>query len=242
MAKVRADEVDKYSSGTNYFKLQNDGDVAKVRIMYTSAEDVTPLSVHMVTLNGSQYPKPVNCLRTGYNSPVSECPFCRDNISPRIVKIWVPVYDIDHDNVQLWERGRPYISKFVNMCNRFPNLVGRVTEIERHGAKGDKKTDYDIYPGNDDGTTLDDLPEILDPVGTAVLDKSAEEMEEYIDTGSFAPDDEEDSRPIRRGSSARDSQRRDAAPGRDDADRRDDTDRRDRRTPARRGDMRRDRF
>ena len=70
--------------------------------------------------------------------------------------------------------------------------------------------------------TLEDLPEVPNPLGGLVLDKSAEDMDFYLESGYFPPDgDDEDEQPVRR----RESRDRD----RDDAPRR--------RTPGRRGDV-----
>ena len=55
-----------------------------------------------------------------------------------------------------------------------------------------------------DGTTLEDLPEIPQVLGTIVLDKSYEDMADYIETGSFPPDE---STPARRHSAREEGSR-----------------------------------
>ena len=61
-----------------------------------------------------------------------------------------------------------------------------VFEIERHGKKGDTQTTYEIYEVGSDGTTLQDLPEVIEPLGNIILDKSYDELDSYVRTGSFA--------------------------------------------------------
>ena len=109
MARFRADESDKYggSGGTNYFSLQNDKDVARVRFMYNSAEDIECYAVHEIEIDGKK--KYVNCLRE-YNQPVDTCPCCAAKMFQR-VKLFIPLYNIDEDRVQLWERGKSFIQK-----------------------------------------------------------------------------------------------------------------------------------
>ena len=75
------------------------------------------------------------------------------------------------------------------LCARYSSadipLVGHIFEIERHGKKGDTGTQYEIYETGADKTKLEDLPEVPDVLGTIILDKTADEMLEFLDTGSF---------------------------------------------------------
>ena len=75
MAKFNADTVDKYGGhgGAGYFSLKNDKDVARVRFLYNSADDIEGYAVHEVEIDGKK--RYVNCLRE-YNQPLDTCPFC----------------------------------------------------------------------------------------------------------------------------------------------------------------------
>ena len=42
-----------------------------------------------------------------------------------------------------------------------------------------------MYAGENDGTTLDDLPEVPDPIGTIILSKTFDELTNFVNTGSF---------------------------------------------------------
>lgn len=194
MARFKYQDADKYGGqgGAGFFALRNDKDVARVRFLYNSVDDVEGYAVHQVELEGKK--RYVNCLRD-YNQPKDVCPFCKANMYTQ-AKLFIPIYNIDEDKVQVWERGKKFISKISSICARYPNVVSHVFEIERNGQKGDTSTTYEIYEVDKDETTLEDLPEASDPLGSMILDKSADDMEFYLDNEYFPPDG--DSAPIRR--------------------------------------------
>ena len=182
MPRFRADEVDNYggSGGGGFFSLKNDKDVARVRILWNGIEDVEGYAVHEVMVNGKKRFK--------------EHKF-------QTVKLYVPIYDIDEDKVKYWERGKKFMSKLTSLCARYSSedepLVSQVFEIERNGKQGDTNTTYEIYPvGHHDNTTLEDLPEARPVIGNLILDKTAEELEYYLDNGEFP--DAEVEEPLRR--------------------------------------------
>lgn len=194
MARFRYDEADHYGGqgGTGFFSLKNDKDVALVRFMYNSVDDVEGYAVHQVEIDGKK--RYVNCLRE-YNQPKDVCPFCRANMFTT-AKLFIPVYNIDEDKVQMWERGKKFISKISSICARYPDVVSHKFEIERNGKKGETTTTYEIYEVGKDETTLEDLPDVANPLGSIVLDKSADDMEFYLDNEYFPPEGEE--APVRR--------------------------------------------
>ena len=204
MARFNTETAERYGGqgGAGYFSLKNDKDVARVRFMYNGIEDVEGYAVHQVELDGKK--RWVNCLRE-YNEPKDKCPFCRQNMFTS-AKLFVPLYNIDEDKQQIWERGKKFISKISSICARYPNVVSHVFEIERNGKKGETTTTYEIYEVEKDETTLEDLPEVSSPLGTVVLDKSADDMEFYLENGYFPPDG--DDAPIRRRSEEADPENR----------------------------------
>lgn len=200
MGRVSFNEMDNYKSEGNasYFRLKNDKEVAQVRFMYNGIDDVEGVAVHTVDVPGSQYGKDVNCLRA-YNEPLDECPLCKAGYKPK-VKIFVPLYNLDANEVQIWTRSKAYGSTLSSICSRYAkkgNLVNNVFEIERNGAKGDKQTQYKEYQIDNDDTELEDLPEAPDPIGTVVLDKSYEDLEYYVQHKEF-PGSGSSDEPIRR--------------------------------------------
>lgn len=214
MARFRADEANNYGGqgGGGFFSIAKNKGIKQVRFMYNSIDDVEGFSVHKVKVNGKD--RYVNCLRD-YNSPKDDCPFCRESY-PVQAKLFIPVYNIEEDQVQIWDRGKTMFEKIAGLCARYANnknMVQNVFEVERHGEPNDMKTTYEIFQVGDDDTTLEDLPEynpILGPKGL-VLEKSFEDMEYYLEAGEFPPteddtDDVEEEAPRRR------EGRREAAP------------------------------
>lgn len=213
MGRVRYDEVDKYGGqgGAGFFSLKDDGDTARVRFMYDGVDSIEAFAVHQIEGEDGRK-RYVNCLRD-YRDPIDKCPFCREKKQTQ-VKLFIPVYNVDEDKVQIWERGKKFVQKMVSICSRYSNsdtpLCSHTFDIERSGKKGDTSTTYEIYPADKDNTTLEDLPEVPNPLGSLVLDKSAEDMDAFLETGYFPPEDDEDETPVRR----RESREREEAPRR----------------------------
>lgn len=198
MARFSIDDADKYGGqgGGGYFSLKNDGETARVRFLYNDINDVEGYAVHEVEIDGRK--RYINCLRK-YNESVDNCPFCRER-KPQYAKLFVPLYNIDEDKVQVWERGKKFFAKLSSICARYANkegLCSHVFEIERNGKPGDTQTSYEIYEVDNDGAKLEDLPE-FEGMSGIVLEKTAEEMEKYLATGSF---DSESTSTVRRGGS-----------------------------------------
>lgn len=219
MARFNFEDADKYGGqgGSGYFSLKDDRDTAVVRFLYNSPDDVEGYAVHEVEIDGRK--RYVNCLRE-YNQPIDDCPFCKAR-KYQTAKLFIPLYNEDAKKVQVWERGKKFFGKLssvLSRCDADP-ICSQTFEIERNGKKGDTQTTYEIYQTRDkaDDMTLEDFdtPEIL---GRLILDKSADDMEFYLENEYFPPEDEaptrrssrreEDDRPARRESSSRRSSRR----------------------------------
>jgi len=223
MARFSADEVEHYGGqgGGGFFGISEDKQVKKVRFMYETTDDIEGMSVHRVEVNGKD--RYVNCLRE-YNQPMDDCPFCREKMRTQ-ARLFIPVYNIDEDAAQIWDRGKTMFQTLMGQCKRCSNednhIVNTIFEVERNGKPKDPKTVYQLYPGKRDDTELEDLPEAPKILGGFVLDKTADDMEYYLENGEFPPtEDDEEEEPVRR----RDSRER-------------ETSHRDsrRRTPARSG-------
>ena len=191
-------DADNYGGqgGGGYFRLKNDHDTAQVRFLYDSIDDVQGYAVHEIQVGDKK--RYVNCLRD-YNAPIDDCPLCKDG---RFVtaKYFVPLFNLDTNRVETWERGKKFGQKLSSLCGRYPHLVRHTFEIERNGKVGDTQTTYEIYPldGVDEDVTLKDF-DIPNPLGSHVLDKSYDELRYFVDhNDTFAEDDA----PIRRRSSA----------------------------------------
>jgi hypothetical protein len=186
MARFNMNEADNYGTQNSgsFFTLKDDGNTARVRFLYNSVEDVEGYAVHQVEVSQDKF-RYVNCLRS-YNEPIDKCPFCaaQMKVTP---KLFLKLYNEDAKECQIWERGKTYFQKLAGLSQRYNPLVNEIIEIERHGMKGDKQTSYEFYPIDTVPTNLDDY-ECAEPLGTIILDKTADEMNEFLDTGVF-PDE-----------------------------------------------------
>lgn len=187
MGRFRADEANNYggSGGSNFFSLRDNGDTARVRFMYNSMKDVVGYAIHEVTIDGKR--RPVNCLRE-YNEPKSKCPLCASGNFQR-AKLYIPLFDIDSGEVKIWERGKNFFQKISALCARYSSadvpLVAHTFDVERHGAKGDTATTYEIFETGSDDTRLEDLPEIPEVLGSIILEKSYDDLAFYAENEYF---------------------------------------------------------
>ena len=195
MARFNVEEADNYGGqgGGGFFSLKNDKDVATVRFMYNTIDDVEGFAVHEIEVDGRK--RYVNCLRE-YSQPVDDCPLCAAK-QRVIAKVFVHVYDEETQEIKIWDRGKTFFSKISSLCARYNPLVSTPFEIERNGKKGDTSTTYETYALPTDDLTLEDLPEVPELLGTLILDKTYEELEFYLDNGYFEEDVENAAPPQR---------------------------------------------
>lgn len=181
MARFGINDADNYGGGNNsFFSLKDDKETARVRFLYNDINDVEGVALHEVQVgNGTM---DVECLRL-YNDPVDTCPLCAAGYKVN-AKIFVPLVDVDTGETKIWTRGKKFISKLSSLCTRFNPLVGTVFEIERNGKKGDTSTTYEMFNIQSDNSRVEDFDEIK-PEGVAFLQKTFDEMNNYLQTGSF---------------------------------------------------------
>lgn len=195
MARVSYEDSEKYfsGSGSDWFQLKNDGDVARVQFMLNSIDDIPIFSTHRVKIGDKD--RYVDCLRSPQD-PIDSCPFCAAGMPAKAVR-FIVMFQHDDNKVKIWERGRQFISKLQGLINRYNPLEDKVFEIERHGRAGDTSTKYEIYPL--DGVDPVNMEEVEMPEleGSLILKKTAEEMEVYLDTGNF-PNEDDGRAPVRR--------------------------------------------
>lgn len=183
MARISFEESEKHfsQSSSEWFSLKNDGDTARVQFMLNSIEDIPIFSVHKVQVGDKE--RYVDCLRS-VSDPIDKCPLCASGIAAKPVK-YIVMYDHADQVVKIWERGKQFISKLQGLINRYNPLSNYVFEIERHGKAGDRETKYEIYAM--DGVEAYDLTDVEMPdfEGGLILQKTAEEMDIYLTSGSF---------------------------------------------------------
>lgn len=194
MARFSFEESENYgqSNSGSFFSLKDDGDTAQIRFMYRTIDDVQGYAVHQVEIGDKK--RYVNCLRA-YNDPIDMCPLCQAQykVNP---KLFLKVYNLDTNEAQIWERGKTYFQRIASMAAHYKPLCDEIIEVQRSGKKGDKKTTYEFFSIENSEFDLDSV-ECLEPLGTIILDKTADEMNYYLNEGTF-PDDGENASENRR--------------------------------------------
>ena len=178
----------------SFFSLKNDGDEAIVRFDYDSPDEFNLCTVHSVKI-GNFYRR-VSCLRNPLQ-PVDDCPFCKVG-SQLYTKFYVKLIEYVQDEngkyvpkAKIWERPASFAKTLAGYLNDYGSLKDVLFKVSRVGASGSLKTTYEVraclskvykdefYPK--DFSAFDDY--VLD--GHAYLVKTAEEMQEFLDTGDF---------------------------------------------------------
>ena len=204
MGKINVSDVSNYESyddsKTEWLKFPDNGAVARVQFLYSSIDELDLYACHKVTVGIDDTGKPkeryVSCKRE-YDEPIDNCPLCAAGINVEPVMV-LCAYDHKDGKVKLWQRGKTFRRKLESYFNRYPDISKMVFEIERDGARGDMKTQYQLFPMPD--VKPIDVSQIEKPnlLGTFILEKTVEEMNEFVNTGKFPLPKNEDSQPVRR--------------------------------------------
>lgn len=162
-----------------WFRLENDADQANVRFISESMDDLDVVSYHEVEDNGPR--RRVSCIE-------ERCPLCKVGaqdtpIGKRRVSVFFALVDRRDGNVKFWERSMWSVEKELKAAlERARPICGREFNIMRRGAKGDRQTRYNIFPEQDDGTTIDKLPPRPPLFGDegVIAELSRSELEEIV--------------------------------------------------------------
>ena len=204
MAYISFDSLNSSSTQNNqqsnkpqvgFFSLKNDGDEAIVRFMHDDTSSFEILGTHSIQLNGKY--RRVNCVRSP-KDPINSCPLCErgENTEYRFY-IHLLQYTNNPDGTvsvepKIWERSLVYAKRLGEYINNYGPLSDIICKVVRHGRAGDMKTEFEIIPNLNKQIYRDDifvkkenLFEDYKALGRTVLDKTADEIKEFINTGNF---------------------------------------------------------
>lgn len=192
MGKLDLSKLSSYNQPkekTNFFSLKENGDTAKIRFCYNSADEVEIRTIHTVECNDGKKRK-VECLRE-FGESRDKCPLCQEGNHPVQVRFFIWVLQYNEDGTvtkKLWERGKQFQNELESLNKRYQPLCKQVFEVERQGNKGDQTTRYGLFPiMSEQGEYPIHQSELENKsvVGITVLNKTADEMERYLSTGDF---------------------------------------------------------
>lgn len=199
MARINVNDVDAYvSSGSGeFFQLENDGDSANVHFLIDGADDLDIYVVHKVRDEKTGRDRYVSCLRMA-GDPIDVCPLCEAGIKKE-VRLFLQMYDADTQTLKVWDRGKTFISLIQGYAQRIIPLYKRCIEVVRKGKKGDTKTQYNLFPIENDENypelELEDLPEKTEIMGETkgiILDRSYDQLIDYLNSGILVSEDDDD--------------------------------------------------
>ena len=178
-------------NSVNFFSLKNDGDTALVRILHDNTASFDIQTTHDVKVGDGGKTRRVSCLRSNPNEPLDSCPLCKQGL-PTKTKIFIHMiqYTDQGPKAVIWERTLKYAQELAGMIKTYGPLSDCLFMVVRNGAAGDIHTTYNImyapptqYPPEQ--YPKEDLFGDFKVCGTFVMDKTADELNQFIATGSF---------------------------------------------------------
>lgn len=187
--KISLEQVKDFKPDFGYFTLKNDKDSAKIRILWETMADIDIRTLHKVKAkNGFEYR--VDCLRATYDDPKDMCPCCvSSNWEDRKIQTtcYIPIYNLDKERVEFWTRTGDFVTQALlpKLTEAGEPYCATVFTVERNGEAGDQNTRYELINEYSDDFTLDDLEDIPTAAGACFLEKSYEELEQFMKTRTF---------------------------------------------------------
>ena len=186
---------DTNNNTVGFLSLKNDGDEAIVRIMHDSVNDFDIVTLHPITLGGKF--RSVSCVRNDPREPVDNCPLCKNGtkIQSRIFIHMIQYTTNAQGQIEakpvVWERPVSYATKLKNDIAEYGPLSSCIFKVKRNGKAGDKNTTYELKLGNPNMYNEASYPKIdnafanYSACGTIVMDKTYDEISEFLATGNF---------------------------------------------------------
>lgn len=202
MARVSYNSLTTQDANTykvGFFSLK-DGESAIVRFNYRTAEDFEIYTTHPIRIGNAAFNnRRVSCLKEGPYDMVHRCPLCEHGgeFSKVQDRIYIQMLQYVSENGRIvpkavvWERPvNPFAATLKSYLDNYGPLTEIICKIERTGSGLDTK--YNIIPNlNPQMYTEEVYPKVFTDfdgysvLGTQLMDKTAEEIEEYLATGNF---------------------------------------------------------
>lgn len=154
----------------------------EIRFLVKEADDIEGCTVHKLKIVGKNGERNINVNCIGKEN---DCPLCKTGRKP-VMRVFMQVHDLTDDTVKVWERTGKFYSIDILpalMKVKGAEVVGGIFNIKRYG--GGLDTVYKVDYIEEDKTTLSKDYKDLEPLeilGHFVYDKTAEEMQHWLDT------------------------------------------------------------
>ena len=186
-------QTNNYGNNPSYFFLADDGDTAVVRFNIANIDDLKVTSRHTISLNGKR--RSVECIRN-FNEPQDACPLCASGNKPSFrVYLELISYKIENGKVvyepAVWDQPARFRETLKSYFMDYGDLRNIIFKITRHGRKGDTNTSYSLIVANPQVYKNEDYVADFSAFETfninryMVLNKNREELEYYVENGSF---------------------------------------------------------
>lgn len=200
MGRINIDDVEKMqpsqqNNDFGFFSLRNNKDRAIVRFLHNNLRDVEVLAVHYVKGKDGKT-KAVSCLRD-VNDPIDKCPLCASGNNPLSIRYYFHLLEYKQDEStgewvgvhRAFDRGRTFSQTLETIASMYNPLHSCVCIIERIGDAKSRDTTYNVLPlppqeAAKYGYYEDDL-DYTPVLGTLIPEKSAEEIQHFLQTGEF---------------------------------------------------------
>lgn len=199
MANINYEDINVTTTDykVGFFNLKN-GEEAIVRFAINSVEDFELYTVHPITVGQASYPnRRVSCLRSNPKTDtVNMCPLCArgEKVQQRM---YIKMIQYVNDNGRIipkavvWDRpAYSYAPQLKSYLDSYGPLSNIVCKIARQGEGLDTK--YTIMPNlNPQMYNEQTYPKNFDDfadfnvLGSMVMDKTFDEVNQFIMTGSF---------------------------------------------------------
>ena len=192
MARISVEEARKSAQkpvtterkNTNWLKLPNDGDTARVRFLLKNIDGLQCEYVHMLAVEGKNKTITLahECLDKGNGE---ECPICQAGYQ-RTVKVYVPL--LINNEIFIWSRGAMYINEIQTLFMTYEELYKYEFDLIRSGKSGDMGTIYRVnyYPACKQ-VEWDSLPDPTEALNNVVIKKPFEDYVYFAENGKFKP-------------------------------------------------------
>lgn len=190
IAYGQAPQYEDDSTRVGFFKLNDDGDEAIVRIMHDSPATFDIVAVHPFEVGGRF--RNINCIRDPRDS-VEKCPFC-SNGEPLRYRFYLHLLEYTKDaqgNIictpKVWERSLKFADTIKEYCSEYAPLSEYIFKIKRSGKKGSVDTTYSLIPANPNVYIPEMYPknptafEGFSVIGSAVYNTDYEGMNKLLD-------------------------------------------------------------